>query len=208
VLNLTIGLVCEGTSDKPLLSVLRTLVIAAGATRVSGEAIALTGTVQSKIDSVLKGGGKYDLLFVHRDSDSRDHEPRYQEIRGAAQSAGWQNPLVCVVPVHTTEAWLLTDEAAIRDVAGKRTGRVALGLPQLGAIERTADPKSTLRNAYLAATEASGRRRNTAERLFNQRRAALLERLDVSGKVAQLPSFQRLVQDVADAVSGLQRQGG
>jgi hypothetical protein len=52
-LDLTIVFVCEGTSDKPLLGVLRSLVLNVGANRVAGEAVALTGTVHSKIEHVL-----------------------------------------------------------------------------------------------------------------------------------------------------------
>jgi hypothetical protein len=177
--------------------------LAAGAEKVAGEAIALTGTVQNKIMHLIEHAEVYDLLFIHRDSDSRDQSPRYEEIRAAAQAAGWSQPLVCVVPVQATEAWLLTDEVAIREVAGKKNGRADLALPPVGAIERTANPKNLLKTAYMTATETTGRKRATAERLFTKRRATLLERLDLNGDVTRLASFQRLSQDIASAVSRL-----
>jgi hypothetical protein len=168
-----------------------------------GEAVPLTASVAVKFQRVLYRSSNLDVVFVHRDADSRDHLPRYTEIENGAAEAGWSGPFVCVVPVQMTEAWLLTSEEEIRIVAGRERGRATLGLPSLGEIERTSDPKSRLKDAYMAATETTGRRRKTAASSFGQRRVALLERLDISGKVAQLDSFARLRDDVQVLVADL-----
>lgn len=208
MLRVAFAFVCEGPSDAPLLSHLRSLVISAGADVVEGEQIAVPSTsVEGKIRRVQGTMKPYDLLFVHRDADSRNSEPRYEEILRAARLSGWRAPVVCVVPVQATESWLLTSEQAIRDVAGRSLGSVPLGLPPISRIEQTARPKDLLREAYLAATEATGRRRRMAEKKFSERRAALIERLDISGGVAQLSSFQRLVRDVQRAVDLLRNVG-
>ena len=52
------------------------------------------------------------LLFVHRDAEKQDPITRYQEI-AAANRTGRNH--VCVVPVRMQEAWLLHDEAALRE---------------------------------------------------------------------------------------------
>jgi hypothetical protein len=102
-----------------------------------------------------------------------------------------------------TEAWLLLDEAAIRDVAGRPSGRVALDLPEPGDVERLDDPKGKLQEALLTAGETTGRRRKQFERDFGRHRALLLERLDPTGPVRHLAAWQRLHREVHDAMAQL-----
>ena len=203
MVQINFAFLCEGTSDEPLLSLIRLLIIEAGGTRVAGEVVALPGSVRDKLRVLNSAATNYDLIFVHRDADSRDCEDRHLEISTAAGEIDSACPVIGVVPVQTTEAWLLTSEQQIREVAGRSRGREDLGLPRIPAIERLADPKSVLKAAYLAATASTGRRRGAAERLFVQRRATLLERLDPKGAVSELPSFRRLKEDIGDAVASM-----
>lgn len=197
------ALLCEGTSDAALVAVLRRLLLEAGADSAIGEAIPLTGTIRRKFEHLIAGGKPPQLVFVHRDSDTRDPEPRYDEIRHGAEEAGWSGPVVCVVPIQMTEAWLLTSADEIRSVAGRANGRAPLNLPNLSEIERTSDAKARLRHAYLTASETTGRRRRTAESSFSSRRTVLLDRLDINGGVSQLASFDRLRRDLATALASL-----
>lgn len=199
-LEVNFVLACEGVSDAPLVSVIRELLLDAGATSAYGESLPMSATVEDKVHRVLREFTGINLLFVHRDSDSRNHDHRYNEIRDGADKAGWELPLVAVVPVHMTEAWLLTSELEIREIAGKPSGRTPLNLPGINGVERCADPKTVLRDAYMAASESTGRKRKTAERAFGARRAALLERLDIQGDVGRLASFARLRDDIRLAV--------
>ena len=64
------------------------------------------------------------LLFVHRDAEKQELDVRYQEIE-AANRTGRSH--VCVVPVRMQEAWLLHDEAALREAAGRPSGTEDLG---------------------------------------------------------------------------------
>lgn len=194
-------LLCEGTSDSPLVDVLRSLLIQAGASSASGEPIPITGTVESKVRNLLASEPEVDLVFVHRDADSRDPEPRYQEIHSGAVDGGWTRDLVCVVPVQMTEAWLLTSESEIREVADKRNGKASLNLPSHSEIERISDAKGRLHEAYMNASESTGRRRKAVAKSFGSRRAALLQRLDINGDVCKLDSFARLRADVIAVVS-------
>lgn len=207
-MHVQFALLCEGPSDAPLVPVLRTMLLEAGATSAVGEPVPLTGTIQSKFEHLLGRSSSVDLVFVHRDADSRDPEPRYREIRAGAVAGGWSGPLVCVVPIQMTEAWLLTSETELRIVAGKRNGRAPLNLPGLGEIERLADPKTRLHDAYVAATETTGRRRRAAESSFGTRRASLLERLNHTGEVRRLGSFARLQGEIDEAVAELTSSSG
>ena len=72
-----------------------------------------------------------DLLFVHRDAESQPHETRRAEIAAAVNEIGVRH--VPVVPVRMTEAWLLTDEKAIRSAAGNLRGTEELNSSRLRA---------------------------------------------------------------------------
>ena len=99
-----------------------------------------------------------DVLVVHRDSDGEDAEARAAEIRGAVADLEGVHRTALLVPVRMTEAWLLTDEVAIRVAAGVPLGRMDLGLPTLAELERLADPKQRLHQTLRAASGYAGRR--------------------------------------------------
>ena len=56
------------------------------------------------------------------------------------------------------EAWLLHDESALREAAGRPSGTEDLGLPPAHRWDRLADPKRVLYEALRAANGAKGRR--------------------------------------------------
>lgn len=192
-------LVREGVSDDGLLPHLRELVLRAGADEVTGTSRGYTGSTVQKLGLVAGEPVSPDLVFVHRDADSADHQPRYDEIADAADKvSGGKFPVIGVVPVFELEAWLLLDGPAIRSVVGRPNGKLALALPSLAKVEKTSQPKEILASACLKASEKSGRRYEKERRLFSQRRRALLERLDIDGPIMQLQAWQRLKMDVAE----------
>jgi hypothetical protein len=111
--------------------------------------------------------------------------------------------VVAIVPVQATQAWLLVDEAAIREAVGRPSGTSPLGLPKLTAIENLSDPKAALQDALRVASQTTGRRRRNVNRSFSDYRQRLLERLDINGPLATLPSWQRLEADVAACLQTL-----
>ena len=123
------------------------------------------------------------------------------EIADGAATAQLGCPVVPVVPVRMTEAWLLLDEAEIRRVAGRPRGRTSLGLPPRHSVAGVADPKALLREALLTASEETGRRRQRVARAFDRNRALLLERLDLTGPITTLAAWQRLLTDTAAALT-------
>lgn len=197
--SLTFFLLCEGTSDEALAEHIERLAVRQGAEEVIGIARAGTGRVEDKVRTLRDDGTPFDFVVVHRDADARDPSPRLDEVTVTLGQLGV--PGCPVVPVQMTEAWLLTDEHAIRAAVGRPSGRETVVLPHLRDIETTHDPKSVLRAALIAATGASGRRRKKAARDWSTYRRILLERLDIDGPVQQLPSWQRMVNDVSAAVN-------
>lgn len=173
----------DGTSDLPLARHLEGICTDLGAdiTVAPVDPTLLSGagrTVAGRLDFLRRQGIGYDVVFVHRDAEGQDPELRRSEIAAGAATVGIRCPVVPVVPIRMTEAWLLLDESAIRRVAGKPLGRVALDLPTAREVERRAHPKELLADVLLRASETAGRRRQQFARDFDRHRALLLERLD------------------------------
>lgn len=100
-----------------------------------------------------------DLLFVHRDAEAQKAEFREAEIRRWVDGILMHPPLICVVPVRMTEAWLLTSESTIRSAVGNPHGTAPLNLPPLHRVESIVDAKAVLDGALEAAKSLGTRRR-------------------------------------------------
>jgi hypothetical protein len=134
-----------------------------------------------------------DLLFVHRDAEKEPHQVRITEIHNAVNEAAEAislPPIICVVPVHMQEAWLLFNESAIRRAAGNPHGRQRLNLPRLDELERLPDPKHHLQELLREASGLSGRRRKKLlVSLYAQR---VLELIDDFAPLRRLAAFNAL----------------
>lgn len=138
------------------------------------------------------------LLFVHRDAERQDPQLRYEEI-ATSNRTGCRH--VCVVPVRMQEAWLLHDEAALRQAADRPSGTEDLGLPA-DRWDRLPDPKGTLHQALRAANGATRRR----ARRFRPRRAA--HRLaNLITDWAPLRTLEAFVQLESDTRAALEEIG-
>lgn len=137
-----------------------------------------------------------DLLFVHRDSERQDPPIRYAEVTDALANLAVLPPVLCVVPVRMTEAWLLTDEAAIRRAADNPHGSVALSLPALHTVERIPDPKQKLFDLLRTASQKSGRRLDQFKRDESERRFRVAELTEDISPLQHIPAFQRLQSEI------------
>lgn len=196
----------DGPSDLPLSRHLEALCRARGAEvdvrSIDPFRLGPAGrTVHGRLKFLLDNSATFDLVFVHRDAEGVPAEVRRKEIDDGANAAGICCPVVPIVPVRMTEAWLLRDEAAIRHVAAKPAGKNSLNLPSVNEAERLADPKKALAEALLAASEMTGRRRSQMARDFGRHRRLLLERLDPHGEVTQFSAWRQLQNDIAKALS-------
>ncbi|WP_338672674.1 DUF4276 family protein [Streptomyces sp. SCSIO 30461] len=160
-------------------------------------------SVRDKLRAARKLDGSYDLVVVQRDADRGPAQDRRDEIAEAvrAEWPGLQH--VAVVPVRMLEAWLLLDEACLRQVAENPRGRVSLDLPKGTVAEKVADPKQLLKDSLARASEYKGRRLAQFQKRFSQHRLRMLELLDPEGPVAALPSWQHFVKDLDEAFESL-----
>jgi hypothetical protein len=132
-------------------------------------------------------------------------ESHLEEIRTAFESAGGCPPHVALVPIRMTEAWLLHDLQAIRTAADDPNGTRALRVPPLARLERLPNPKKVLRDALLAATEASGRRLQEQAKRFPVRRLRVAELIEDYAPLRNLSAFQAFEKDLDRALEQLQR---
>lgn len=139
----------------------------------------------------------FDLLFVHRDSDNQPFQWRVDEI--AAAAGGVRH--VAVVPVRTTEAWLLPHESAIREACGRPSGAESLNLPSLSRIEDLSNPKQVLRDAIQAALHTRAGRRNRQDPTDAYYRISDL--VEDWAPLRRLSAFRRLEQDTRGALEAL-----
>lgn len=205
----------EGTSDAPLIVPLIELCRLAGADDAKEVPLdweqlgaEIGHSVSEKVKAALSQAPETELLFIHRDADGRDPTPRYEEIEEAIESLGVTIPYVAIVPVQETEAWILLDEQAIRDVSGNQTGRVKLNLPSPKQVEKIANPKERLKEILVKASGRKGRRLKKFRQSFPEHRRLLLETLDCSGGISKVPSWQRLANDVSEAIQKLKQKHG
>jgi hypothetical protein len=207
-MNVRFVLVCEGASDSGLAVHLQILCVECGASEAIGTAPDFSllpnppgHDVKSRITAALRLDPAANLVFVHRDADGRTERRRLREITGASET--FDVPIIPVIPIQATEAWLLLDELAIRAVVENPRGNRRLNLPRPRAIEGLSDPKRRLRESLEIASELKGRRLTELKRSFGHHRALLLERLDLSGSIVQLSAWQKLVERTRAGVASL-----
>jgi len=97
-----------------------------------------------------------EILFVHRDADSEDDAPRYEEIRRAVAHLAPAPPVIAVVSIQAVEAWLMFHADALFHAVRKRA-RVAFDLPPLRTVQSIAHPKQRFHALLRAAHAETGR---------------------------------------------------
>ncbi|MEL7494519.1 MAG: hypothetical protein AAGJ95_11220, partial [Cyanobacteria bacterium J06554_11] len=174
-------LLSEGSSDKALLPILNWLLqIHLPGYAIQSEWADLSRfpkppkTLEKRVSASLKYY-PCDVLFIHRDADNQGQAQRRNEINEAIERANLAKGIstICVIPVRMTEAWLLSDESAIRVAADSPKGHQTLDLPHLKSIENIADPKELLYTMLRQASQVSGRRLKR----FNQRLSSRVQRI-------------------------------
>lgn len=199
-------LVGEGNLEGALVDHLERLLIWVGASEVSGvwpdlsRVRGVGADVASKIRAaqILEPGA--NLIFVHRDADSRDATNRRTEILDALTQAAPAMRSVPVVPIQETEAWLLLSETEIRRAAGRPSGTAALNLPSPRRVEHIASPKEVLQQALINASEATGRTRSRFVARIPILKAQMLRRLPIEGEIEQLTAWVELRRNCETAV--------
>ncbi|MEO5876799.1 MAG: hypothetical protein ABIS86_22065 [Streptosporangiaceae bacterium] len=193
---------CEGTSDSGIAGHVRRIATEQGIDVVITDPLVERlpppprRTVVGKLQGIKNLGGEYDLVVVHRDADRDGRAPRLDEIQKAIDQVMPEVVHVPVIPVRMTEAWLLLDERAIRQVAGNPNGRARLELPAASKVESLPDPKAHLRSVLVQASELSGRRLDKFKGRFDNHRHQLVERIEPDGPINQVQSWCDFVTDL------------
>lgn len=196
-------LVTDGSSDVVLVRILEWLIAQLTMTEIEMRWADLRGLPkkpQGLSERIVVATRLYpcQILFVHRDAESQDPRLRYTEIQ-VANTTGLCH--VCIVPVRMQEAWLLHNEAALREAADRPSGTDPVDLPTAARWERLPDPKATLYTALRTASGATGRR---AKR-FKPARAAhrLAELITDWSPLRSLTAFTQLETDTRAALQNL-----
>jgi hypothetical protein len=200
----------EGPFDDHLVTHLRRCCILAGADEAEDVTIPTSRlgerigrTVATKLKFALAIEPNIDVIFIHRDADSTDPEPRYSEISKAVGSMDITLRYVAIVPVQETEAWLLLDESEIRRVAENPTSTITLDIPSPRQVESISSPKECLAAVILKASEQTGRRYRRIKQRIHSKCTLMLDALDPEGPVCEVPSWQRMFSDLKDVVEDI-----
>lgn len=198
--DLRFTLSSDGSSDRALIPILAWLLKELGVDRALQPAWAdlrrLRRPPRAFVERIEQSLALYpcDLLFIHRDAERGTLPQRRDEILMAMEQVANRvknvPPFVCVIPVRMQEAWLLSDEVAIRMAAGNRAGREHLQLPRTDQLENHPNPKDLLHNLLRQASGLPRRRRRKMKV-----REAVYRLAGLTGSFAPLrglPAFQSL----------------
>jgi hypothetical protein len=195
-------LITDGSSDRALMPILTWLLIELGVNIPIQPTWAdfrrLHNPPKKLEDRIQKAIALYpcDLLFVHRDAEKESRQKRVSEIHQAVNliKEDVTFPVVCVIPVKMTEAWLLIDEKAIREAAGNPKGSQPLNLPKPSKTEELSDPKEILKGLLETARGHAPRRQQTVSI------TRIAELIDDFQPLKQLPAFRQLESELRDTL--------
>jgi hypothetical protein len=193
-------LITDGSSDRALMPILNWLLMELGVNipiQAAWADLARLPHPPKKLeDRIEKAIALYpcDLLFIHRDAEKETRQKRVSEIHQAVNllKEDVKLPVVCVIPVKMTEAWLLIDEKAIREAAGNPKGSQSLNLPKPSTIEKLSDLKENLKALLELARGHSSRK----SQKFLIARARIAELIDDFHPLKQLPAFMDLESEL------------
>ena len=220
--TLVMALYAEGRSDERFLPIIiqrtavRLLSEHAAHDIDVGEPFVVNAATRSARDEaildVARQAHGYHLLVVHADADDvtplramqERIMPGFQAV-AAAHRAGEQvcDKLTAIVPVQMTEAWMLADNDALRNIIGALQTAQHLNLPARPAlVEGIADPKARLREV-LAAVQAERTRRRRTQRKIADLYEPLARQIDLN-RLYLAPSFAQFQEDLC---AGLEQLG-
>jgi hypothetical protein len=196
--NLRYTLIVDGTSDRALLYILNWLLRRLGVGGIDDQWADFSRfpkPPKKLAEKVIRAIDLFpcDILFIHRDAEREPIDKRVSEIRDAENlvKSLINLPIVCVIPVRMTEAWLLFDELAIRRAVGNPNGKQRLNLPKITEIESIPNPKIKLEEIF---STASGRTKRRQENHIPIDRLA--ELIDDFEPLLDLTAFQKLEEEL------------
>ena len=144
-----------------------------------------------------------DILFVHRDAETKSPNERELEVGDAYEEIkrlNHKNEVVAVVPVRMSETWLLSNTDAIRAASGNPNGKIRLKLPPIDSrLEEVPSPKKLLHSLMEEASELRGR--NLAKLNVRQAVHLVAEYTEDFTPLRNLPAFRKLEEDLKTVLS-------
>ncbi|MEU8198602.1 DUF4276 family protein [Microbispora amethystogenes] len=146
--------------------------------------------------------GTFDVVLYHHDgAPPAKSGPVLERMRQTWKASDFTEPLVAVVPMRETEAWLLADSVAlVRALSVRTLGRAPVSGPE---VESCPDPKAVVET--LLRDEAG----------INPRKSGVLRNFYVSvaetagiGELRKVPAFRQWWDDMIEALEGLGYQHG
>jgi len=150
---------------------------------------------------------EYHALIIHADADAPTAEKALNErigpgVKIVQSAADACHNLVPLVPIRMTEAWMLVDAKALREVIGTRLDANMLGLPAYAyQVESEIDPKRKLREVIDTALSYYPRRRR---RLGIGELYEPLARLIRIEKLRKVPAYEQFMVDLTEALIQLE----
>lgn len=202
-------LVSDGSSDQMLFPILRWLLQKRGffAVELSRPNLGLLPKPPKSLIERIQAAivqSPCDVVFIHRDAEALGFEVRVREIERDLQGGNFMVPYVRIVPVRMSEAWLLIEESAIRKVAQKPHGRTPLTMPSLSQLESLPDPKRTLLELLMTASECKGRRLDQLKSEARSRVHQLAEFISDFSPLRNLSAFRELEAELGQTLSGFE----
>jgi len=150
---------------------------------------------------------RYHILIVHADADhptrdkalSERYQPGYERVQQIDVKIC--KNLFPVIPVYMTEAWMLADLEALRDVIETDMRPQELRLPRKAKqVELDTDPKQTLKEVLQKAYAHKSRRHRRIDLDFLYEPLALRINL---GRLSEVPAYQQFKADLIFALKKL-----
>lgn len=193
----------EGTSDDGLESILQATLIDVGCNPdsaiIPAPYPAGDKTISGGLNNILRQGTP-QVVFVHRDADNAGAEARQDEISQATAAITTDVPVIPVIPVKETEAWILW---ALHnpDFRSKISGMESPELPPYKSIENCS-AKERLHEVHSRWAQERGGKRNRRDR-FERDRSIWLSLITDVEFLRGCPSYESLYSRCEQLVAAL-----
>jgi len=159
-----------------------------------------------RILSVARQAAGFHALIVHADADAPTAgdalQHRFQPGRRLVQESENDacRDLLPIIPIRMTEAWMMADVEAFREVVGTDLRAEDLGFPTRShQVEAIQDPKHELNMALSQIFTRRRRRKKARLRQYYEPLARHI-RLD---RLENIPAFRQFADDLADVLENL-----
>lgn len=154
------------------------------------------------LTAAVREDGTFDALLFHHDgAPQRFSKEVVARMRDAWETRNGREPLVPVVPVRETEAWVLADRTALAETLLVRTALVEKAVPARAAeIESLIDPKKPLRSLVEPTMSMQDKRRH--DEFYKDLLDRLANKVSIE-RLREFPSFAAWWDEMKQALEGL-----